>query len=301
MIVGIRRRHGLISIALLAAIYLGASGAAIASAWELAPLAGGEAVRRELADSLTVNVSGYDRLLHTYVTDNGWVDYPGLARERAALDQFLQQLGKASPKDFKTNEGKLAFWINAYNAFTLADALDTVYGKHQSVRQVAGFFDGRKHMVGGEQLNLDEIERRGRDLRDPRIHFSIVCASTSCPKLQRFAYTPEKLEAQLDRVAREFLADPNRGLRFEAKSNDLYVSPILKWYAGDFTGNSAGAGSFWARAKATVSGSELLGFIARYAPPEVAQHIQRNPPTLHYFEYDWSLNSLENHTSGGKP
>jgi hypothetical protein len=109
------------------------------------------------------------------------------------------------------------------------------------------------------------------------------------------------LDRQLDQAAREFLADPKRGQRFDREHNKLYVSPIFEWYAGDFTGNSSGVGSLWARAKATVSGGELLDFIARYAPDDVAQAIRENRPALHYFSYDWSLNSLETHASGGKP
>jgi len=245
-----------------------------------------------------LEVSEYDRLLRSYVTDNGWVDYAGLGRERAVLNRFLAQLASGSSASYKSKTEQLAFWINSYNAFTLADALDTVYGKRQGVRQVSGFFDERKHAVAGEQLTLDEIEKRGRDLRDPRIHFAIVCASTSCPKLQRFAYVGEKLDAQLDQAARGFLTDPNRGLRYDASRNDLYVSPIFKWYAGDFTGDE---GSLWARAKATVSGNELLDFISRHAPTEIARRIGEHPPTLHYFDYDWSLNSLDTHAAGNKP
>jgi len=247
-----------------------------------------------------LDVTDYGRLLHTYVTDEGWVDYARLARERDELNRFLDELGKASPNGFKDNADRLAFWINSYNAFSLADALDTVYGKHQSVRQVGGFFDGKRHLVAGEQLTLDEIERHGRDLHDPRIHFAIVCASASCPKLRRFAYTGEALNNQLDQVARQFFADQNRGLRFDPQKNELYVSPILKWYAGDFTGTSSSVGSFLGRVEATVSGSELFDFIGRYAPAEIANRIKQNPPRLHYFDYDWSLNSLDTHASGAK-
>ncbi len=249
----------------------------------------------------TYDVSDYDQLLRTCVTSEGWVDYAGLSRERDALNRFLEQLARVSPNEFKDSSERLAFWINAYNAFTLADVLDAVYRKHKSVRQVSGFFDGKQHLVAGKQLTLDEIEKRGRDLHDPRIHFAIVCASASCPKLQRFAYTGQGLDHQLDQAAREFLADPQRGLRFDAKRSELHVSPIFEWYAGDFTGTSSGAGSLWARAKATVSGSELLDFIARYATAETAQHIRENHPKLHYFSYDWSLNSLDSHAPGGKP
>jgi hypothetical protein len=247
------------------------------------------------------DTSDYDRLLRTYVNEKGWVDYSGLARERPALDHFLQQLASVAPNEFKDSPETLSFWINTYNAYTLADVLDTVYGKHKSVREVNGFFDGRKHAVAGAQLTLDEIEKRGRDLHDPRIHFAIVCASTSCPKLQRFAYTGEALDRELDQAAREFLADANRGLRFNPERNELYGSPIFEWYAGDFTGSSSEAGNLWARAKATVSGNELLEFIAKYAPSEVAQRIKENRPAVHYFSYDWSLNSLDSDRSGGKP
>ena len=217
------------------------------------------------------------------------------------MNRFLEQTANISPNLLTDRPEQLAFWINTYNACTLADVLDTVYGKHESVRQVRGFFNGRKHAIAGEQLTLDDIEKRARDLHDPRIHFAIVCASTSCPKLQRFAYTEEALERQLDQAAREFLADPKRGLRFDREHNKLCVSPIFEWYAGDFTGNSSGAGSLWARAKATIFGRELLDFIARYAPEDVARAIRENWPALHYFSYDWSLNSLEKHASGGKP
>jgi hypothetical protein len=232
-----------------------------------------------------LDVAGYDRLLHTYVTEDGWVDYRGLAREREALNRFLDALGSVPPNSFKDDDERLAFWINAYNGFTLADALDMVYGKYQGVQKVEGFFNGRKHLVGGEHLTLDEIETRGRNLHDPRIHFAIVCASTSCPKLQRFAYKREILNSQLDQAARLFFGDRNRGLRFDSEKNELYVSPILKWYAGDFTG---------------ASGESVLNFISKYALADVANRIKVSPPSLHYFEYDWSLNSLDNHSPGTK-
>jgi hypothetical protein len=247
-----------------------------------------------------LDMEDYDRLLHTYVTDDGWVDYGGLARERGVLNKFLDALGSAPQDSFKDDAERLAFWINSYDAFTLADVLDLVYGKHQGVQKVEGFFNGRKHLVAGEHLTLDEIETRGRNLHDPRIHFAIVCASTSCPKLQRFAYKREVLNSQLEQAARQFFGDQNRGLRFDSEKNELYVSPILKWYAGDFTGASGGSGRMWALVKAAVSGNELLNFISKYAPADVADRIKRHPPTLHYFEYDWSLNSLDTHSPATK-
>jgi Protein of unknown function, DUF547 len=245
----------------------------------------------------SLDVSDYDRLLHTYVTDEGWVDYAGLARDRDSLNGFLEKIAVASPRQFANDSERLAFWIDAYNALTLSDVLDSVYGKHGSVREVDGFFNGKRHSVAGEQLTLDEVEKRGRDLHDPRIHFALVCASTSCPKLQRFAYTGSELNTQLDLAAKEFLGDPNRGLYLDQKHNELIVSPIFKWYAGDFVGTTSSTGQLWARVKAAVSGTELLDFIARYSSADVARFIQQNGPALHYKDYDWSLNSLDTHSA----
>lgn len=229
----------------------------------------------------------FDLLLTTFVGRDGWVDYDGLKKERARLDQYLAILANAKPQEFPNNAERLAFWINAYNAHTLADVLDHVYGKHKSVKDVEKeFFKTRTHNVAGEQLTLDQIEQKGRDLKDPRIHFAVNCASASCPKLQKRAYNGPELEAQLSRVAREFLADPSRGLNYQPSENTAYLSPIFKWYAADFTNEN----SVVARVKAEASGEELLEVVKKFIPTDVAQFFNEKKPKVDYLTYDWSLN-----------
>jgi hypothetical protein len=235
--------------------------------------------------------SALDSLLATFVNDEGWVDYAGLQRERAKLDAYLATLDAATPQGFGSDSERLAFWINAYNAFTLADALDDVYKKAKGVKEVAGFFDKKSHRVAGADLALDEIEKRGRDLKDARIHFVVVCASTSCPKLQRFAYTGAALDEQLTRASREFLNDPARGLMIDRGKNVVHLSSIFKWYAGDFTGSS----SLLARVKAEVSGGEILEYVKKHAPEEAVKFINESKPAVKYLDYDWSLNAQETH------
>ncbi len=238
--------------------------------------------------------SDFERLLQQYVNEQGWVDYAGLARGRAALDAYLARLASVRPDSLESND-RLALYINAYNAFTLADVLDTVYGKAVGVKEVPGFFNGKTHPFAGEELTLDEIEGRGRNLGDPRIHFAVVCASTSCPKLQRFAYAGLQLDQQLDHVTREFLADPARGLLVDAGRHRVHLSSIFKWYAGDFTGAQSGASRLLARTKAVVSGGEITAYVRTYAPPEAQRFLEAGAPAVHYLDYDWSLNSQENH------
>jgi hypothetical protein len=230
-------------------------------------------------------------LLAKYVNEQGWVDYAGLKNERATLDQYLTTLAAAQPSNFPTNAERLAFWINAYNAFTLADVLEDVYGKAKSVRDVKGFFDSKKHQIAGAELTLDEIEKQGRDLQDPRIHFAVNCASASCPKLQRFAFTSAELESQLQKCALEFLSDMARGMNYDPSRNQIALSPIFKWYAADFTRSN----TVVARIEAEASGAALLAVALQYVPAEVAQFLREKKPTVQYFEYDWALNAQETH------
>ncbi len=229
-------------------------------------------------------------LLSAYVNKDGWVDYAGLQKDRAKLDAYLAVVATATPANFPNDAERLAFWINAYNACTLADVLADVYGKRKSVKEIEkAFFDTKKHAVAGEQLTLNQIEQKGRDLQDPRIHFAVNCASASCPKLQRYAYYGGELEAQLSNAAREFLADSGRGLNYDPSRNVAYLSPIFKWYAADFTQ----ANSVVARIKAEASGEELLEVAKKYMPTDVAEYFTEKKPKVDYLEYDWSLNAQE--------
>ena len=49
-------------------------------------------------------------------------------------------------------------------------------------------------------MSLDNIEHGTlrKKYNDPRIHFALVCASISCPRLRNEAYMADKLDAQLD-------------------------------------------------------------------------------------------------------
>ena len=228
----------------------------------------------------------FDELLNTYVDRNGRVDYAGLQKDRPKLDQYLTTLASANPGAFPNDAERLAFWINAYNAFTLADVLESVYGKVKSVQDIKGFFNQKKHQVVGAELTLDEIEKRGRDLNDPRIHFAVNCASASCPKLQSFAYNGAQLDFHLTRVAREFLGDNQRGMNYDPGRNRVYLSPLFKWYAADFTGSN----QIVARVKAETSGAELLEVAKKFMPPDVAQFLTEKKMAVQWLEYDWSLN-----------
>jgi hypothetical protein len=241
--------------------------------------------------------SALTNLLSRHVNAAGWVDYVGLRQERPALESYLDALRNVDPAKLPSDAARLAFWINAYNAFTLNDVLESVEGRTDSVKKVDGFLDKKKHPVAGGSLTLDEIEKRGREMHEPRIHFTINCASASCPKLQPFAYTDADLNRQLDQSTREFFGDPGRGLRIDRNDNVIFLSPIVKWYAGDFTGNTSATGRFVSYARAALSGDNVINFVIGHVSEDQASYIRQKRPTVKYFDYDWTLNSQKLHPS----
>lgn len=216
----------------------------------------------------------FDELMHTYVED-GFVNYPGVQSD-SRFEAYIQDIDRLDPTTLPNKKHRLAFWINTYNAFALKGIIDGY-----SPRTLAGqyaYFISRDYMVGGEDVNLWSIER---DIliprfREPRIHFAIVCASRSCPKLRSFAFVPEQLEQQLDDSARGFINDPTRN-RFDRSKKIAYLSMIFKWFEEDFV---------------THSGS-LIRYVKRYVTePELARDLETTPYSVQFEEYDWRLNGL---------
>ena len=127
-------------------------------------------------------------------------------------------------------------------------------------------------------ITLYDLERQVliRQFHEPLIHFAIVCASASCPRLQPWAYQPQELDRQLDQVARAFINDPTRN-QFDRKRKVASLSKIFDWFAEDFV---AAAGS-------------TLAYVARYIrDPELARDLVESDYRIEFLEYDWSLNGI---------
>ena len=151
----------------------------------------------------------WDRLLKTYVNQSGEVDYAALKADRTDLDEYVRRLGESSPanrsEQFPNRAAQLTYWLNAYNAFVVRGVIDNY--PTRSVLHLYGFFRRKDYIAGGTRLSLKYIEDKiiRRQYGDPRIHFGLVCASVSCPLLPREAFTHERLDEQLERLARQFI------------------------------------------------------------------------------------------------
>lgn len=223
----------------------------------------------------------FDRLLQRYVSaDNSGlnrVNYAGwaaFAADRAALDSYIQTLEATRVSALSRND-QFAFWANLYNAVTLDVVLDAY--PVRSIRDIrptllaTGPWRAPRVTVEGRTMSLDDIEHgvMRATFHDPRVHYSVNCASVGCPNLQREAFRGDRLEAQLDAAARAYIGS-NRGV--SVTSRGLRLSSIYQWFREDF-GTEA----------------QLREHLARYASPQKAAQI-RSERIIGY-DYDWSLNA----------
>lgn len=219
-----------------------------------------------------------DKLLGDLVAA-GVVDYAGMKKREAELDRYLKALAGAKPSKM-TRDGKLAYWINAYNAFTLKLIL-THYPKVTSITKLEKPWDTKSWKAGGETYTLNDIEHRiiRKEFAEPRIHFALVCAATSCPDLASYAYSAKKLNAQLADRTKAFLGDRSKGLRVtrtEGGKGVIALSALFKWYGEDFE---------------TAKGS-VIDYVLPHLPVEDREYVKKHRKALkvEYLPYDWSLN-----------
>ena len=137
------------------------------------------------------NHSLWNDLLQKHVSVQGNVNYKGFKLDYSDLERYLQSLSDNIPNKSWSKAEKLSYWINAYNAYTIKLIIDKYPLK--SIKDINRPWDQRFIKLGEKIYTLNDIEHEIlRKMNEPRIHFAIVCASISCPKLQNEAFTPLK-------------------------------------------------------------------------------------------------------------
>ena len=208
--------------------------------------------------------SKWTGILQTYVTENGNVNYKNLQKNRAVLSDYLSDLASNSPKDNWSSSETKAYWINAYNAYTVQLILDNYPLK--SIKDLNDPWGQTFFKINGEMMSLNTIEHKIlRSMGDPRIHFAIVCASESCPKLLNYAYESETLSDQLNQAAKEFINDSSKN---SLTASQITISKIFKWFKSDFP-----------------KGIAFINYLNNYSTLKI------HPETkINYQNYNWSLN-----------
>ena len=166
-------------------------------------------------------------------------------------DKFSNTTLTLLESNLKTDEDKLAFWINIYNGYIqvlltenpeLYDDRGTFFKKEQI--PIAGrllSFDKIEHgIIRKSQWKLglglirkwfpNKFERQLRvDERDYRIHFAINCGAKDCPPVA--IYNPKDLDNQLEKSTKMYLQKTSE---YDSETQTATVTSLFNWFRGDF-------------------------------------------------------------------
>lgn len=227
-----------------------------------------------LQDGKPVSHEKFTILLQKYVNDEGKVDYKSLKENRAQLTEYLDLLRSTAPNEKWSKEEEIAYWINVYNAFTLDLILE--HYPVESIKDIGSSiqipfvntpWDIKFIKISGEEYDLNNVEHGilRKKWKEPGIHFAVNCASKSCPKLRREAYTADKLYEQFDEQARIFI---NSDFHNDITPKKARLSKYFDWYGGDFK-----------------DVMPIREYINQYADVKLTEATE-----ISYKDYNWELN-----------
>jgi hypothetical protein len=200
----------------------------------------------------------------------GSISYKSIQANPEDLNNLVNQIETIRLSNFDEEGQLVAFWINTYNILVIKSVVDNY--PINSPLEVPGFFDSIQHLVGGELLTLDEIEKEIllMEYKDPRFHFVLVCAAKGCPEIIDRAYFPDNLEEDLDMRTREVVNDPSY-VNPDYENRRIYLNEIFKWYKSEFESEDA----------------SVLDYINNYRTTEIPKDF-----IISYFDYNWRLNDF---------
>lgn len=201
-------------------------------------------------------------LLQQHVDDKGQVDYQGFVKDRQILEGYLKLIKEDQPTQTWSKNEKLAYYINAYNAYTVLLILDNY--PTESIKKIKKPWDQELIPLHDDMISLGDLEHNIlRKMEEPRIHFAINCASASCPKLSNKAYEAKGLDKQLESATKDFINSE----RNQISREQLKLSKIFKWYKNDFLDG------------------DVRTYIKNYTEVDIASNAD-----IDYLDYDWGLN-----------
>lgn len=243
----------------------------------------GALVAAPLPAQTTFDHADFNTLLAAHVRQ-GLVDYDAFGDD-PKFAGYLERLAAFDPATLGRDD-QLAFWINAYNAYTIQ--LINKHEERKSIRNINktlflkayGPWKEKLAVVGGTAYGLDQIEQDiiRPTYKEPRIHFALVCAAIGCPPLRSEAFVGSRLEAQLQSQGEIFLRQSPAKNRVDVASKRVYLSQVFKFrdYKNDFGGTDAAVGRY----------------VAQWYPAGAERTLLESGEfKIVWTDYDWSLNS----------
>ena len=215
--------------------------------------------------------SKFDTLLKANVDEHGMVNYSAFNNNKDFGD-YIKSIAETDVSNL-SKEDKLAFYLNAYNATVIKNVLDHL--PITSPTDVDGFFKKIPHKIAGNKITLDKLEYDYVMKIEPiLVHFGLVCAAFSCPKLPRKAYDGKTVFQQLEKNGKDFLNDPLKN-RLDKENKILYLSEIFKWFKKYFEERYG----------------SLQKAAAHFMNENDKKFLNENKVEIKFNKYNWKLNS----------
>ena len=248
--------------------------------------------------------STFSPIFESYVDDNGFVNYAKLRRRRVVLNNAVDRLSNVKQAEYDKwlRKEKIAFWINAYNIFTLKIVIDNYPIKPlrykilfnypvNSIAHISDFWTKNYFNVMGRQYTLREIERDVllKGFGEARICFAVFYATRSGAPLRNEAFLGEKLDEQLDEQGKKFFAN-NLAFKIDPAEATVYLSTIFSifdWHKDVFL-NQYGTDENFRQQKPIDRAA--LNCIKNYISEADADYLLKQKYAVKYIKYDWTLN-----------
>ncbi|HKR05717.1 MAG TPA: DUF547 domain-containing protein [Bacteroidia bacterium] len=163
----------------------------------------------------------------------GKVNYEAVKRDSAFTAHLVGQIESFNLRTSGPN-AREAFYLNAYNILVIKSVADKYPVK--SAMDIKGFFDVQTHVVAGESMTLDDLEKIkiGNEYHDPRIHFWLIPAATGSPGVNSNAIMLYNLDALLDEQLKTALNNDDY-IGLDPPHKEVLVPTIFKINESDFT------------------------------------------------------------------
>ncbi|MEM1295516.1 MAG: DUF547 domain-containing protein [Verrucomicrobiota bacterium] len=179
----------------------------------------------------------YTELLQKYVTSSG-VKYNAWHKSSGDLNKLKKVVDGVADQSLSGlgRDEKLAFYINAYNAWTVHHFLERHPYNNDNFLKRNGFFGSKIITVAGEKMSFNHLEHDiiRPHFNEARVHFALNCASASCPPLLDRAFVASTLDADLQTLTLAYINDNPEGVTLEKGGSVARISQIFDWFAEDF-------------------------------------------------------------------
>ena len=273
------------SVAILALVLLVAAGGRASA--QQAPESGVDPLHRPL-----------DQLLDLYVRD-GFVYYRALKSDRGRLDRYIASLNvPAATYEAWPREQKMAFWVNAYNAFVLQTVIDVypIRGKAagyppESIRQIPGAFEKLRHRAAGRTVTLDEIEKTILpEFKEPRLYLALGRGAVGSGRLRSEAYSSGRIAAQLDAIQAEAVTHQTL-VKIDRAGGQITVTPIVGWREAEFIAPYDKGGDGPLQQRSPIERA-IVAFITPHLMPLEKEFVRKGEFRVQYHAFDWRINDL---------